>query len=83
MYEDMLSDFDKLYPDKAFLTVDEIAKLLDVSRNVVYNMTKRPDERKRPPRVYIGQNIRFPKTRFLKWLISVELKEFIRTNETN
>jgi predicted DNA-binding transcriptional regulator AlpA len=73
--EDKASDLNELYeevndlfPNKIYLTLKDVTTLLECSPNVVYNWIKRSDSKKRPPRVFIGTEMRFPKRKFLRWL---------------
>lgn len=70
MFDSLLKDVDSLFKDKAFLTLDDVAQLLSCEKKVIYNWTKRPDPKRRPPRLSVGKSFRFPKTDFLKWLVN-------------
>lgn len=76
MTEGMLQIFDELFPKKAFLTVEDVMSVLQCGDHVVYNWSKRSDPRKRPPRIIVGKEIRFPKKEFAKWL-AVEQGTFV------
>lgn len=65
---EILEDINQMFPKKAYLTVEDIMTLLECSSNVIYNWTKRSDRNKRPPRIFVGTEIRFPKRKFLVWL---------------
>lgn len=67
--DDVFEDFDNIFPNKAFLTLKDVTELLECSPNVVYNWIKRSDPKKRPPRVTVGTEMRFPKTKFVRWLL--------------
>ena len=62
-------EFGDVYPDRAFLTLEDVAQLLGCSRRVVYNWTRRKDPEARPPRIIVGKTIRFPKVAFIQWLL--------------
>ena len=70
MYESLLQSADELFPGKAFLTMEEVAKFLGCEEQVIFNWTKRPNLQKRPPRLIVGKSIRFPKKDFVRWLAS-------------
>lgn len=57
-----------MFPEQAFLTVEEVAKLMRCSPDVVYNWTRRSDPKRRPPRLPVGKEIRFPKKSLAQWL---------------
>ena len=65
---------DQMFPNKAFLSIEEVAKFLSCSEKIIYNWNKRPDPRRRPPRLSVGKSIRFPKKDLMQWL-SKELQE--------
>jgi excisionase family DNA binding protein len=64
----MLDDVDELFKGKPFLSLSEVAQLLSCAEEVVYNWTRRPDLKKRPPKITVGKEVRFPKREFLRWL---------------
>jgi hypothetical protein len=68
MFDSLLKDVEVLTKDKAFLTVEDIATILNCEPKVIYNWTKRPNPKKRPPKLCIGKSLRFPKTEFVRWL---------------
>ena len=70
MFESLLREINELYPQRAFLTVEEVAKLLNCSERVVHNWTRRSEIKKRPPRLMVGKTLRFPKSDFARWLSS-------------
>lgn len=70
MYESLLQSADDLFPDKAFLTIEDVAKFLDCEEQVIHHWTKRPNIQKRPPRLMVGKTTRFPKKDFVRWLSS-------------
>jgi excisionase family DNA binding protein len=68
MDEFLIEEINRQYPNKGFLTIEEVASLLDCSKDVIYNWTKRTDPKKRPPRIRVGSSVRFPKMQLAKWL---------------
>lgn len=60
---------DHLFPKKAVLTVQEVAQFLDCNPDIIYNWIKRSDPAKRPPKLIVGKEVRFPKREFLRWLV--------------
>ena len=75
MFESLFQEFNDAYPQKPFLTIEEIAKLLNCNESVIYNWSKRPDPKKRPPRLVVGKSVRFPKRDFTRWLAGELLQE--------
>lgn len=65
---EILDDVNQMFPNKAYLTMQDVMTLLECSSNVIYNWTKRSDAKRRPPRVFVGTEVRFPKRQFLRWL---------------
>jgi len=68
MLESLMQEVEQLFPSNAFLTVEEVTKLLKCSENVIYNWNKRPNPKRRPPRLMVGKQVRFPKKEFVRWL---------------
>lgn len=68
MTECLLEEIDTLFKDQAFLTMEDVSKLLSCDEQVIYNWTKRMDPKRRPPRIIVGKSIRFPKREFIRWL---------------
>lgn len=75
MFETLLNDAGPLLQNKAFLTIDDVAQLLNCEKKVVYNWTKRADPARRPPKFAVGKSFRFPKTELLRWLAKEWKKE--------
>ena len=69
----ILSEVEELFKGKVFLSVDDIAVLLGCDPQIVHNWTKRPDPRKRPPRILVGKELRFPRRDFVRWLLAEQL----------
>ena len=68
MTEALLEDLEKAFPGKSLLTVSDICQFLGCSQKVVYNWMKRSDPGRRPPRLKVGQEIKFPRLAFVQWL---------------
>ena len=68
MFESLLQSAEQRFPSKAVLSVDEIATFLDCNPQVVYNWLRRSSAARRPPRIIVGKDIRFPMREFFKWL---------------
>jgi predicted DNA-binding transcriptional regulator AlpA len=68
VFEALLEEVNRLYPAKGLLTLDEVCNFLECERQVVYNWSKRSEPKKRPPRILVGREVRFPKKDFVKWL---------------
>ena len=68
MYESMIQDVEQMFQGKAFLTVAEVAQFMRCTEEVVYNLTRRPNPKRRPPNIGVGKEIRFPKRPFAQWL---------------
>lgn len=68
MSEESLQEIDRIFPNKMYLTMNDVTTLLECTPNVVYNWIKRSDSKKRPPRVFVGTEMRFPKYKFIQWL---------------
>jgi predicted DNA-binding transcriptional regulator AlpA len=69
LFSALFSEMNELYKEKLFLTMEDVTSLLSCSKTVVYNWAKRMDPKKRPPRIIVGKEVRFPKREFLKWLM--------------
>ena len=68
MLDSIIEELSEKYKEKSFLSLGDVCDLLGCERNAVYNWTKRADPQRRPPRILVGREIRFPKKEFLKWL---------------
>ncbi|MEK6707137.1 MAG: helix-turn-helix domain-containing protein [Bdellovibrionota bacterium] len=68
MEDELLRQVNEIFPNKVYLTVKDIMTLLECSDTVIYNWIKRSDAKKRPPRIFVGTEIRFEKLKFLRWL---------------
>lgn len=68
MMDTLLEDAERMFPQKSVLTVDEIAKFLECDPVTIYNWVRRSDRARRPPKIMVGKEIRFPKRDFFKWL---------------
>ena len=69
MDEALTQVFEQAFEGKHFLSAIEIAEFLNCSPKVIYNWMKRSDPNRRPPRFRFGQETRFPKKEFVKWLV--------------
>lgn len=67
--ETLLKDLELATKDKPLLSTEDIATLLGCSVKVIYNWTRRIDPERRPPRVVIGRQVKFPRTEFFRWLV--------------
>lgn len=75
MFESLLQEVNEQYQNKAFLTMEEVAQFLNCGEQVIYNWSKRPDPKRRPPRLMVGKSIRFPKRDFVRWLADELIQE--------
>jgi predicted DNA-binding transcriptional regulator AlpA len=64
----MLEELSGIFPNKALLTVEEICESLSCDTQTIYNWCKRSNPKRRPPRIIIGNDVKFPKRPFLLWL---------------
>ena len=62
-----------MYSDIKFLTVEDVAEMLQVTRTTIYNLKK-----KGLPFIKLGKNIRFDQDEVVKWVKSNSMTE---TNE--
>ena len=69
MLETIMNECDEVFKGKLFLTVEDIMGLLGCDEKTIYNWTKRSNPNRRPPRIIVGKELRFPKKPFLKWLV--------------
>jgi hypothetical protein len=70
---DIMKDFERFCLNKAVLTVEDVAKLLECDPKVIHNWAKRSDPNKRPPRLIIGKEVRFPTKAFCAWLSKTQI----------
>ncbi len=67
--DSLLKEIDEIFKGKLFLTIQDIMALLSCDENTIYNWTKRSNPSRRPPRIIVGRELRFPKKAFLQWLL--------------
>ncbi len=65
----ILRDIDSTLGEKALLSVEDVMKLLGCTRVCVHNWMRRNELERRPPKLKVGRNILFPKTKFVEWLV--------------
>lgn len=69
MFETLLELADRLFPDRPLLTKEEVAQILGCNPKVVAHWVKRNQADKRPPRLILGSEIRFPKREMMRWVV--------------
>ena len=74
MFEMLLADFESKCQGKIFLTIEEVANVLDCPKRIIYNWTRREDPKLRPPLLQNGKWIRIPVRPFVQWLVQIEYK---------
>jgi hypothetical protein len=67
--ESLLKEMEELFRGKIFITIEDITVLLSCDEKTVINWTKRSDVNRRPPRIYVGNEVRFHKRSFIEWLL--------------
>jgi nitrous oxide reductase accessory protein NosL len=67
--EAMIKDMEESFQGKVFITPDDVSTVLGCDTKTIINWTKRPEVEKRPPRVYVGNVIRFPMKPFIRWFL--------------
>lgn len=60
---------DESLPKKSFLSIADICESLTCEESVVYNWNKRSDPARRPRRVKVGKEVRYPRTEFIVFLV--------------
>lgn len=70
MSKEFVQELDEIFKGKPFLTVEDVTSLLSCEDTTIQNWCKRSDPQRRPPRIFIGKEVRFPKRDFLRWLAS-------------
>lgn len=68
LVQSLLEEADRAFPKKAVLSPEDIAQLLDCEEKIIYNWMKRSDPTRRPPKLSVGKDVRFPKREFFLWL---------------
>jgi hypothetical protein len=69
MLEALIQIAEKIFPEKELLTKEEVAKILNCDAKIVQNWVKRTDPARRPPRLILGTDIRFPKRELMRWVV--------------
>jgi excisionase family DNA binding protein len=68
MFETLFEEVNRLYPEKGLLTLQEVCNFLECEPQTIYNWTKRSEPKRRPPKIAVGREVRFPKKEFVRWL---------------
>ena len=64
----LTAEIERIFPGKALLTIADLCLFLGCSEKVVYNWMKRAEPTRRPPRIKVGQEVKFPRAAFVHWL---------------
>lgn len=64
----LLQLFERVFPDRYLLTIQDVCHLLHCTPKVVYNWSRRLDPKRRPPRFLVGREVRFDKYQLADWL---------------
>jgi predicted DNA-binding transcriptional regulator AlpA len=72
MSHSILEELEGQFHGKIFLTMQDVVGLLGCSEGTVYNWVRRRNHKRRPPRVVVGREVRFPTKAFLNWLLTVQ-----------
>jgi len=73
MTDTLTQEIDEIFKGKPFLTLGDVSQLLGCDVQIVHNWTRRSDPRKRPPRIMVGKELRFPRREFVRWLVTEQL----------
>ena len=80
MYETILEEINRIFPQKGILTLEEVCKFLECDRETVYNWSRRSDPKRQPPRLKIGKALRFPAKELAKWLVEEQVRGGLEGN---
>ncbi len=69
MFEELIQAANEMFPSKRLLTLEDVTQFLECEAEVIHNWIKRADPKKRPPRLRVGQESRFPKKQFIEWIV--------------
>ena len=72
MSRSVLEELEEQFRGKIFLTMQDVVNLLECSEGTVYNWVRRRNHKRRPPRIVVGREVRFPTKAFLAWLLTVQ-----------
>ena len=64
-----VKELEESFRGKVLLSIEDIAQQFGCDVKTVINWTKRLDTSRRPPRVILGNEIRFPKKSFIHWFL--------------
>ena len=68
-YQSFVKELEALFQGKVFLTIDDITKAFSCEEKIITNWRKRLDAKRRPPCIYMGNEVRFPKKPFIHWFL--------------
>ena len=74
---ELIQEIGTIFPEKALLTAEDISKALECEVQTIHNWSKRSNPKRRPPRIIVGKEVRFPKKHFLLWFAEEQLRAVI------
>ncbi len=74
LMEELMQEFDQMFPKKGLLEVGDICKVLECDVTTVYNWSKRTNPKKRPPHLLVGNDSKYPRMAFIRWLVTDRLR---------
>ena len=62
------------FPDRELINATELAQILECEPKVVQNWIRRSTPDRRPPRIKLGGEFRFPIEEVLRWVIEAQAR---------
>ena len=60
------------FPDKQLIGTSELAEIFECDIKVVQNWLRRSTPDRRPPRIKLGHEFRFPRDEVVRWVIETQ-----------
>ena len=60
------------FPDRQLIGVEELAAIFECEPKIVQNWLRRSTPDRRPPRIKLGNQFRFPRDEVVRWVIETQ-----------
>ena len=69
LVEGIMQEINDCYKGKIFLSVKDVSEILGCSQEDVHNLSRLRRHQKKPPRIMVFNEVRYPKKAFVEWLL--------------
>ncbi|HAR41855.1 MAG TPA: hypothetical protein DCS07_04375 [Bdellovibrionales bacterium] len=67
--EGIMQEINSIYKKKVFLSVQDVSEILGCTEEEVHNLSRLRKHQKKPPRIIVFKEVRYPKKAFVEWLL--------------